>query len=171
MFKNVNNQYSFQKSAQAMDQLVTDAHVLWLKTHDIHWVMQNSEASKTDFLIAHDWYDKPLDWFIDLIDDVAERIIQLSLVPTATMQGMLNNTNIKEEQLSLKEYPLDQLIQLTINDFKTFRDEISDSIDILTTDGDVADSNKLQDYLSDINKFIWFLTATIGQNTLDSNNH
>ena len=44
-------------------------------------------------------------------------------------------------------------------------------LDILNNDGDVSDSNKLQDYLSDINKFIWFLTATLGQNTLDNSNH
>lgn len=133
--------------------------------------MQNDRTSQADFLIAHDWYDKPLDWFVDFIDDVAERMVQLNGVPTATLQALLDNTNIKEEQFNYQQYTLDQLIQFTINDFKTFRDEISDSIDILNNDGDVSDSNKLQDYLSDINKFIWFLTATLGQNTLDNSNH
>ena len=171
MFKGINNQYDFKKSTQAMDQLVTDAHVIWIRTHLIHWIMQNDRTSQADFLIAHDWYDKPLDWFVDFIDDVAERMVQLNGVPTATLQALLDNTNIKEEQFNYQQYTLDQLIQFTINDFKTFRDEISDSIDILNNDGDVSDSNKLQDYLSDINKFIWFLTATLGQNTLDNSNH
>ena len=98
-------------------------------------------------------------------------MVQLNGVPTATLQALLDNTNVKEEQFNYQQYTLDQLIQFTINDFKTFRDEISDSIDILNNDGDVSDSNKLQDYLSDINKFIWFLTATLGQNTLDNSNH
>ena len=45
MFKGINNQYDFKKSTQAMDQLVTDAHVIWLRTHLIHWIMQNDRTS------------------------------------------------------------------------------------------------------------------------------
>jgi len=49
------------------------------------------------------------------------------------------------------------------------RNEISNSIKALDEDGDVSDSNKLQDDLSEINKYIWFMQATLGRTTLDSN--
>ena len=57
MFKGINNQYDFKKSIQAMDQLVTDAHVIWLRTHLIHWIMQNDRTpTRSHKKLSHGYY-------------------------------------------------------------------------------------------------------------------
>ena len=161
--------YNFEKSIAAMNQIVADAHVLWVKTHQAHWYLINSRNGMSDFLILHDWLDKPLDFLLGVIDDVAERIVMLNGRPLSTLKGFIKETNIPEEDIDYFQYSSDGLLKRTVDDFRLFRDEISNSIVILNNENDVSDSNKLQDDLSQINKYIWFMEATLGNTTLNNN--
>ena len=89
-----NVEYNYGNSIEAMNQILSDAHVLWVKTHQAHWYMINSRNVMSDFLILHDWLDKPLDFLIDLIDDVAERIVMLNGKPVSTLKGFLDSTTL-----------------------------------------------------------------------------
>jgi len=161
--------YNFDNSIVAMNKLLANLHVLWVKTHQAHWYLISSSGGMTDFLILHDWLDKPLDFLIDMIDDIAERIIMINGRPASTLSDISNLSSISEEKIDLLEYSSDYLLNRTVNDFRLLRNELANSIKTLDEDGDVSDSNKLQDDLSEINKYIWFMQATLGRTTLDSN--
>lgn len=158
---------NYSNSIGAMNHLVADAHVLWIKVHQAHWLMRSDSKSMNAFIPVHDYYDTYLDWLVSFIDDVAERVVQLNGVPVSTMKDMLNETSITEETISYNEYTMDQLIKRTVDDFDLFYKEIRASINVLDAESDVGDSNKLQDYLSDVHKFIWFLNATLGEDVED----
>lgn len=170
---NLNNnvEYDYSSSIEAMNQLVADLHVLWVKTHQAHWYLINSRNSMSDFLVLHDWLDKPLDFLLDMIDDLAERVVMLNGRPVSTLKEFLSLTNISEESIDYFQYSSDGLLRRTVEDFKLLRDEIHNSIIALDDDGDISDSNSLQDDLSEINKYIWFMEATLGNTTLNNNLH
>lgn len=158
----------YPKSIIAMNQLVADAQVLLTKTWQAHWYMLSDKNSMNNFIPLHDYYDTYLDWLVDLIDDVAERVIQNNGSPKATLREMLSQTNITEEIINFHDESIDKLVARTVTDFKTFRDELKAAIVAMDSENDISDSNKFQDYLSDINKFIWFLNASIGKQPLDN---
>ena len=158
----------YPKSNLRMNQIVSDAHVLWVKTHQAHWYMLSDKNSMNNFIPLHDYYDTYLDWLVDLIDDVAERVIQNNGSPKATLREMLSQTNITEEIINFHDESIDKLVARTVTDFKTFRDELKATIIDMNSENDISDSNKFQDYLSDISKFIWFLNASIGKQPLDN---
>ena len=164
-----NVEYNYGNSIEAMNQILSDAHVLWVKTHQAHWYMINSRNVMSDFLILHDWLDKPLDFLLDLIDDVAERIVMLNGRPVSTLKSFLDSTILQEEDIDYFEYSSDDLLSRTVADFKAFRDELSNAIKIMDSEGNVSDSSKLQDDLSETNKYIWFMQATLGRTTLNNN--
>ena len=157
----------YSNSVAAMNHLVADAHVLWVKTHQAHWLMRSDKRSMNTFIPIHDYYDTYLDWLVSFIDDVAERVVQLNAVPISTMKDMFNEASITEETIDYSDYTMDQFIKRTVDDFDLFYKEIRASINILDVENDVGDSNKLQDYLSDVHKFIWFLNATLGEDVED----
>lgn len=161
--------YDFDNSIVAMNKILANLHVLWIKTHQAHWYLISGSEGMTDFLILHDWLDKPLDFLIDMIDDVAERIVMINGRPVSTTSDISLLSSISEEKIDLLEYSSDSLLNRTVNDFRLLRNEIANSIKVLDDDGDISDSNKLQDDLSQINKYIWFMQATLGRTTLDSN--
>lgn len=157
----------YSNSIGVMNHLVADSHVLWIKVHQAHWLMRSDSKSMNAFIPVHDYYDTYLNWLVSFIDDIAERVVQLNGVPVSTMKDMLNETSITEEAISYNEYTIDTLIKRTVDDFDLFYKEIKASINVLDAESDVGDSNKLQDYLSDVHKFIWFLNATLGEDVED----
>jgi starvation-inducible DNA-binding protein len=158
----------YPKSNLRMNQIVSDAQVLLTKTWQAHWYMLSDKNSMNNFIPLHDYYDTYLDWLVDLIDDVAERVIQNNGSPKATLREMLSQTNITEEIINFHDESIDKLVARTVADFKTFRDELKAAIIAMNSENDISDSNKFQDYLSDISKFIWFLNASIGKQPLDN---
>jgi starvation-inducible DNA-binding protein len=163
-----NQKEQYSKSIIAMNQLVADAQVLLTKTWQAHWYMLSDKNSMNNFIPLHDYYDTYLDWLVDLIDDVAERVIQNNGSPKATLREMLSQTNITEEIINFHDESIDKLVARTVADFKTFRNELKAAIIAMDGENDISDSNKFQDYLSDISKFIWFLNASIGKQPLDN---
>lgn len=163
-----NQKEQYSKSIIAMNQLVADAQVLLTKTWQAHWYMLSDKNSMNNFIPLHDYYDTYLDWLVDLIDDVAERVIQNNGSPKATLREMLSQTNITEEIINFHDESIDKLVARTVADFKTFRNELKAAITTMDSENDISDSNKFQDYLSDISKFIWFLNASIGKQPLDN---
>ena len=45
----------YPKSNLKMNQIVSDAHVLWVKTHRAHWYMLSDKNSMNNFIPLHDY--------------------------------------------------------------------------------------------------------------------
>ena len=86
------NQKNLVGVAQALNILLADEHVLYIKTRNAHWNVEGS-----DFLTKHKFFEEQYGQIESIIDDVAERIRSLGHYAEATMKGFLQLTHLTEE--------------------------------------------------------------------------
>lgn len=62
--------------AQVLNRLLSDEHVLYIKTRNAHWNVEG-----TDFHAQHKFFEEQYGQLEDIIDDVAERIRSWVIMP------------------------------------------------------------------------------------------
>lgn len=139
-----------QKLIDALNQHLANLHIMNYKLHNYHWNVKGSE-----FFRIHEITEKYYDYFFELFDEVAERILQLEGKPLTTVKEYLDNTTLKED--SKKEFTGSEVASGALADFKTLLAEARKINEIAEENSDVASVNMIGDVIEWLEKAIWML--------------
>lgn len=74
-----------------LDQALAEATVFYQKLRNFHWTVRGPQ-----FFKLHDTFESLYDHWADLIDDIAERVMQLDGTPLRTLREVLEAARLRE---------------------------------------------------------------------------
>ncbi|MEI6753172.1 MAG: DNA starvation/stationary phase protection protein [Paludibacter sp.] len=80
------------KVADILNKLLSDEHVLYIKTRNAHWNVESP-----DFMAVHKFFESQYIQLEEIIDQVAERIRSINHYAIGTMTDYLKLTQLNEE--------------------------------------------------------------------------
>ncbi|MEP9353282.1 DNA starvation/stationary phase protection protein [Xanthobacter sp. KR7-65] len=149
-----------QKVADAINKVLADSFVLYLKTKNFHW-----HVSGKHFRDYHLLLDEQAASIYATIDPLAERVRKIGKKTVHSFGEILRLSALKENEEAFvsPEAMFDELIADNKAAIKTMRDahEVADEAD------DIATASLLEEYVDEAEKRLWFLFET-NQNRQDS---
>jgi len=136
--------------ADALNGLVADAYVLYLKTKNFHW-----HVSGPHFRDYHLLFDEHADQIFAATDALAERVRKLGADTVHSLAQMLELTSLKENDAKYVP-PLDMLQEL-MRDNKTVIKNMRAAHDVADKHGDVASASLLENFIDEAERRNWFL--------------
>lgn len=137
---------------QAMNALLADSLVLYVKLHNYHWNVSGPQFdqihAKTEALYTQ---------IATFYDDIAERILQLGDKPIITMKSVLETATLQEEPHD--HFNDREVIHGVVHDFEHIHRELKriaelDSCDAVTT-------GFIDDQCAMFEKELWMLKASL----------
>lgn len=93
--------------AEALQQLLADEMLLYVKTRNYHWNIKANNFSE-----LHTFYEEQYTELEQIIDEVAERIRMLGHISIGTMKDFLDYTHLEEQDYTTDaDEQLNQLIE------------------------------------------------------------
>ncbi|MEI9994550.1 MAG: DNA starvation/stationary phase protection protein [Rhizomicrobium sp.] len=136
--------------AEALNGLVADSYVLYLKTKNFHW-----HVSGPHFRDYHLLFDEQAAEIFASTDDLAERVRKLGAKTVHSLAEMLKITSIKENEADFVS-PGDMLREL-MNDNKTVIGNMRAAHEVADKHDDVATASILENFIDQAEKRNWFL--------------
>ena len=142
------------KVTTQLKQLQSDAHALFVKTHNYHWNVKGM-----DFHPVHLKTEEIYSSMGILYDDTAERVIQLGETPCLTTNELVNLTKIKEE--TNNSFTSKDVILNIINDFEYLLINFKNLSKEAEKIDDKATTSFADDNIAVYEKELWMLKAMI----------
>lgn len=143
------NVISLLKSLQA------DSTVLFMKLHNFHWNVKGM-----DFHPVHAATEEMYDGFADLLDDLAERVLQLGDKPLVTLKAVLASARIKEEEAM--SFTSKAIAEAVLKDYEFLVAEFKNLSKLADEAGDKVTASLADDNVAKFEKSIWMLKAQLG---------
>jgi starvation-inducible DNA-binding protein len=123
--------------AECLNAILSDEYVLITKTRNYHWHIHSKS-----FMELHKLYEGQYHYIKDIIDELAERVLQLGQKAAATMKEFLELTRLKEgpytsrqdEQTKVLLADHESMIKKIRSEIKKIDEEYDDpvTVDMLT---------------------------------------
>ena len=143
-----------KKVIQLLKQIQADSLVFYTKLHNLHWHIEGPM-----FKPIHEATEKIYDEFADVVDDVAERVIQLGEKPYVTWSDILKNAKIKEE--SATSFQPAQVLKIILDDFEYFMKLFKELSDEADDSKDKVSADYANGILAVLEKEIWMLKVQL----------
>lgn len=140
---------------EGLNELVSTMSVLYTKLHNYHWYVTGPS-----FFTLHEKFEELYNEVTLNLDEIAERILSKGGKPLATMKDHLETSLIQEATGSETE---EQMVQTTINDFKTISKALKETMEIASNEGDDRTEDMLNAMYQSLEKHTWMLSAFLGQ--------
>ena len=138
--------------AECLNAILSDEYVLITKTRNYHWHI----LSKS-FLELHKLYENQYNYIREIIDELAERVLQLGQRATATMKEFLELTSLTEGPYTSKQ---DEQIRILLADHETIIKNIREEIKKIDEEyDDPVTVDILTKYLGWHEKTAWMLRS------------
>lgn len=139
--------------ARALNSLLADESVLYVKTRNAHWNVEGA-----DFHAMHLYFESQYGQLEEIIDNVAERIRALGHYAVATMHGYLQLTSLSEQ--SREENSAMGFITELLADHETIIMHLRGRISQVANEwNDIGTSDFLTSLLETHEKMAWMLRA------------
>ncbi len=138
-----------------LKSLQADSTVLFMKLHNFHWNVKGM-----DFHPVHGATEEMYDQFADLLDDLAERVLQLGDKPFVTLKAVLANARIKEEEAS--SFTSKVIVESLLKDYEFLAGEFKKLSKLADEAGDKVTAALADDKVAAFEKSIWMLKAQLG---------
>lgn len=142
-----------QAVAAAVNGLVADAFVLYLKTKNFHW-----HVSGPNFRDYHLLLDEQADQIFASIDPLAERVRKLGAKTLRSFGEVLDQNSIEENADDFVA-PADMIGQL-LSDNRAMAEAMRKAHKVCDDAEDVATASLLEIYIDETERRIWFLFET-----------
>jgi len=142
-----------EEISAALNGLVADAFVLYLKTKNYHWHMNGKH-----FRDYHLMLDEHAESIESGIDPLAERVRKLGGETLHSFDEVLRLTSLKESNEGFLK-PAEMFAQL-IADNKTVVRSMREAHEICDKHGDAASAGLLEDTIDKAERRLWFLFET-----------
>lgn len=138
------------ESATALNQLLADEHVLYIKTRNAHWNVEGP-----DFYTKHKFFEEHYTALQKTIDEIAERVRYLGHYALASMGEYLEVTHLSEEFRAKNDGP--GYMRALLLDHESIIMHCRENIDHLTADQGTVDF--ITGVMEKHEKMAWMLRA------------
>ena len=135
-----------------MNVFLANQMVFNMKLHNLHWYIQGH-----GFFTLHTQFEKLYDEANAILDEVAERLLQLNHQPVSTLKGALALADIQEREsgpISSKES-----IEILLKDYEKLAGDAQKIITLAQQAGDDGTTDQFTAYLRAYSKLVWMLQA------------
>lgn len=139
--------------AEAVNGLLADAFVLYLKTKNFHW-----HVSGPNFRDYHKMFDEHAAQIYDSFDQLAERVRKLGRRTVRSYSEILQLATLKENTEEFVDAD-DMLLEL-IADNKAMTKALREAHGVCDDNDDVATASILELFIDETEKRTWFLFET-----------
>lgn len=144
-----------QKTIASLQQLLADFQVYYTNLRGLHWNIKGP-----GFFTLHAQFEKMYDDINEKADQIAERILMLGGTPENRFSGYLKQASVKEAAgISSPEAAIGNILETLGLLIAQERGILSDASEA----GDEATVALMSDYLSEQEKTVWMLTASLGK--------
>lgn len=145
------NESVLKQMAQNLSLLLSDTYVLYAKTQNFHWNVQDPR-----FTSLHLLFEKQYKELAEAIDEMAERIRILGEHAPGSMQQFLSRSSIQESKGDLSG---DEMLQVLLTDHETLCRYIREQISLSAKLGDEGTADLLIQRLRSHEKSSWTLRS------------
>lgn len=139
--------------AEALNGLVADAFVLYLKTKNFHW-----HVSGPNFRDYHKLLDEQAEDIFESIDPLAERVRKLGAKTLRSFGEILRLKSLDENTNDFM--PPSAMIAELLHDNRAMAEAMRKAHKVCDEAEDVASASLLENYIDATEKRIWFLFET-----------
>lgn len=141
-----------QKLINYLNQLLSNAFVMYVKLQRYHWYVQGRH-----FFQLHDIFEEMYSTVAQDIDEIAERILMIHGKPLATMAKFLDETTLEEATADDKE---NEMIAQLYKDYEQIVKEIvEEGIPFAEEQKDEPTIDMLISIQGTLEKYMWMLRA------------
>ncbi len=134
-----------------LNELVADFTVFYQKLRHYHWNVKGE-----NFFKLHEKFEEIYTEVGDVIDELAERIVGLDVIPLHTLGHMLEATSLKEDA----EIPApDSMVTRTVKDIGTLSGKLRTAIGAAEAADDRTTANLLDGIHDGLEAHLWMLKA------------
>lgn len=130
--------------------------VLTLKLHNLHWNVEGQT-----FMSVHLFTEGEYQKSFKRMDEVAEHTKMFGVVPASTLKEHLALSEIKE--VESKKFTCQEALSIALDDIVLLRDSATKLRNACDKEGWFSAVSMLENHVSDYNKQIWFLKATLAK--------
>lgn len=145
----------FSHIAEQINKLIADNTVYYQKVRHYHW-----NVIGDNFFELHEAFEEEYEATAEVIDTLAERVRALGEIPLHTLEAMLNNTNLDEDESVPNQT---DMIRRAADDLTRMVDEMYKVHHTTDEANDLGSSNMLEDLIEKTEKRIWMLRAFINE--------
>ena len=139
--------------ADALNKLLSDEHVLYIKTRNAHWNVEGP-----DFAAVHKFFESQYDELEEVIDQVAERIRTIGHYAIGAMEDYLKLTQLNEK--SHENNDSLSLIKDLLNDHEAVIISLRENINRFADElHDLGSSDFITGLMESHEKMAWMLRA------------
>ncbi len=142
------------KFNKEFNKYLANMSVITMKLHNIHW---NVEGNM--FVSVHEYTDSEYNKFFERMDEVAELLKMYEIMPLSTLKEYLEVATIEEEPT--RKFNCTEGLKIYLNDLKNLKKEALELRKISDEKEHFEAVAMLEEHISDYNKQIWFISATI----------
>ncbi len=141
------------KVADALNKLLSDEHVLYIKTRNAHWNVEGP-----DFAAQHKFFEAHYEELEDIIDQVAERVRSIGHYAIGTMEDYLKLTQLNEKTRANNDSQ--SFIKDLLSDHEAVIIELRENITRFADEWhDMGSSDFITGLMENHEKMAWMLRA------------
>lgn len=138
---------------ESLNKLLADVHLVYVKLHNYHWNIKGKH-----FFGVHKTTQEYYEYFTELYDDLAERILQLGGKPLVTVKDYLATASLKEEAKT--DFLVEDVVKGTVADFESLLEGFRGLLSASQENQDAGTEAMSADVIKWLEKAIWMLKAT-----------
>lgn len=141
---------------KAVNQQVANLSVLYEKLHHYHWFVKGPH-----FFTLHEKFQEDYEAVTELVDEVAERLIQIGGVPVSTLKAYLDTTSLVENQKN--SVTAEQMVESLLVDYKQLLAEWQKVIEAASEAEDKVTEDLFIGMSAAFQKKVWLYEAFLGK--------
>lgn len=140
---------------QKMNKYLANLFVFYVKQHNLHWFIKGN-----NFFELHAKFEELYNQTAEHLDEVAERLLQLKVLPVASLKQALDLADI--EELDSKHIDCKTAVEILVKDYKKLIADVKEISKLANEAGDEGTSDQFVGYLKDHEKTVWLLESYLG---------
>ncbi len=145
------------KTGVALNKLVANLGVFYIKLHQYHWYVTGS-----DFFTLHEKFEELYNDVSAHFDAFAERMIAKGEKPSSTLQEFLEHAVIEEKPYH-DPISSEQMVGNIISDYEKLKRIAKAGITVAEEEGDNITEDMLIGYVEQIDLHLWMLRAFLNK--------
>ncbi|MDF2958486.1 MAG: ral stress protein [Paenibacillus sp.] len=138
-----------------LNRQIANWTVLHIKLHNFHWYVKGHQ-----FFTLHTKFEELYTEAALHVDTLAERLLALGGKPVATLRGSLDLASVRDAD---GVETAEQMVEATVNDFRTVIDELKDGMKAAASLGDETTGDLLLGIHAGLEKHVWMLNSFLGK--------
>jgi starvation-inducible DNA-binding protein len=136
---------------EKLNILLADFQIHYMNLRGLHW---NIKGRK--FFLLHEKFEELYNNTNDVVDEIAERILTIGLIPLHTFDDYLEKKTIN---IIKNISDGDDAVRLLLNDLNGLLSQEREILELASDNNDEGTASLMGDLISDQEKLIWMLNA------------